>query len=110
MIRPTPAVAISRRHSSRGMLCRALPMVTMAAMLPAWQPPLQGRTSLLGGPTGTGAVVLAEDPRRVGGSLSAALHAELNEQAGDVILDGLLRQEHPLADLPVGQPFTDQLQ
>jgi hypothetical protein len=50
-------------------------------------------------------VVVAEDADRVGGRLGAALHAQLGEQRGHVILHGLLGQEHPLADLPVGQSF-----
>jgi hypothetical protein len=46
----------------------------------------------------------------VGGGLGAAFHAELGEQRGHVVLHGLLGQEHPLADLPVGQALADQLQ
>nr|BFE79393.1 hypothetical protein GCM10020093_019940 [Planobispora longispora] len=42
--------------------------------------------------------------------LGTALHTELGQQVGDVVLDGLLRQVQPLADLPVGQPLADQLQ
>jgi signal transduction histidine kinase len=57
-----------------------------------------------------GVVLIAEDAHRVGRRLGAALHAQLGEQRGDIVLHGLLRQEHPLADLPVGQPLADQLQ
>ena len=39
--------------------------------------------------------------------LRAALQAELGQDAGDVVLDRLLRQEHLLADLPVGQALGD---
>src|SRR3954466_1768507 len=42
--------------------------------------------------------------------LRAALEAELGQQVGDVVLDRLLGEEHALADLPVRQPLTDQLQ
>src|SRR6266700_2633638 len=57
-----------------------------------------------------GVVVVAEHADRVRGRLGAALHAQLGEQRGHVVLHGLLGQEHLLADLPVGQPFPDQLQ
>ena len=40
--------------------------------------------------------------------LGPPLHAQLGEQVGHVVLDRLLGQEHPLADLPVGQPLADQ--
>lgn len=37
--------------------------------------------------------------------------SQLRRQRRYVILDRLLRQEHPFAaDLPVGQPFPDELQ
>ena len=42
------------------------------------------------------------------GRLGAALQAELGEDARDVVLDRLLGEEHPLADLPVGQALGDQ--
>src|SRR5215469_436536 len=54
--------------------------------------------------------MLAEYARGVGGRLGAALHAELREQGRDVVLDRLLGEEHPLADLPVGEPLADQLE
>ena len=40
------------------------------------------------------------------GGLGAALHAELVEQVGHVVLDGLLGEEELLADLPVGQALA----
>jgi hypothetical protein len=52
--------------------------------------------------------VILEDPGGVRGRLGAALHTELREQRRDVALDGLLGEELPLADLPVGQPVPDQ--
>jgi two-component system, NarL family, sensor histidine kinase DevS len=58
----------------------------------------------------TGVVLVTEDPGGVGGGLGPALHAQLGEQGRHVVLDGLLGQEHPRADLPVGQPLSDQLQ
>jgi len=42
--------------------------------------------------------------------LGAPLQAEFRQQVGHVVLHRLLGQEHPLADLPVGQAFADQLQ
>src|SRR6185312_3501966 len=54
--------------------------------------------------------VCAEYPGGIGGGLGPALHAELGEYAGDVVLDGLLGQEEPVADLPVGQSFADELE
>ena len=53
---------------------------------------------------------VVEDPGGVGRGLGAALHAELGEQGGDVVLDGLLGEEQPVADLPVGQALADQLE
>src|SRR5579863_9651538 len=50
------------------------------------------------------------DPRGQRRHLGPPLHAELGEQRGHVVLDGLLGQEHPLGDLPVRQPFADQIQ
>src|SRR4051794_39374101 len=44
------------------------------------------------------------------GRLRAALHPQLRQQAGHVVLDCLLREEHPLADLPVREALTDQLE
>jgi signal transduction histidine kinase len=55
-------------------------------------------------------VPLAEYAGRVGRRLGAALHAQLGEQAGDVVLDRLLGQEEPFTDLPVGEPLADQLE
>jgi hypothetical protein len=40
--------------------------------------------------------------------LGAALHPKFGKQPGQVILHRLLGQEHPLADLPVGQTLPDQ--
>ena len=53
---------------------------------------------------------VAEHAGGVGGRLGAAFHAQLGEQAGDVVLDRLLGEEEVLADLPVGEPFADQLE
>jgi hypothetical protein len=44
------------------------------------------------------------------GDLSAALHAQLGQDTGNVILHGLFGQKHPLTDLPVGQTLPDQVQ
>src|ERR1017187_3617543 len=55
-------------------------------------------------------MLVAEGAHRVGGGLGAAFHAQLGEQRRHVILHRLLRQEHPLPDLPVRQPLPDQLQ
>jgi two-component system, NarL family, sensor histidine kinase DevS len=59
-------------------------------------------------PLGVGRV--AEHAGRIGGRLRAALHAQLGEQAGDVVLDRLLGEEELLPDLPVGQALADQLE
>src|SRR5689334_14055227 len=40
--------------------------------------------------------------------LDTALHAELGEQAGDVVLHRLLGEVQPLADLAVGEALADQ--
>ena len=56
-----------------------------------------------------GVAVLVEDAGGVGGGLGPALHAQLGEERGDVVLDGLLGEEEALADLPVGQALADQL-
>jgi hypothetical protein len=42
--------------------------------------------------------------------LSPPLHTQLRQQPGHIILDRLLRQEHPLRDLPIRQPLTNQIQ
>src|ERR1700683_5376007 len=112
MIRPTGTEAISRRHSSRES-CRGTALSEyMYRRMPRCERWGQGTRSL---PAGTsviaGALMLvAEDADGVGGGLSAALHAQLGEQGRHVVLHRLLGQEHPLADLPVGQPFPDELQ
>ena len=49
---------------------------------------------------------LCSQDRRLG----AALHVELGQQTGDIVLDRLLGEEQPLADLPVRQPFRDQVE
>ena len=46
----------------------------------------------------------------VGGDLGTPAHAEFGEQVRDVVLDGLLGEEHALADLAVGQALGDQLE
>jgi hypothetical protein len=53
---------------------------------------------------------LTVQPGRVGGGLGAPFHAELGEERRHVVLDRLLGEEQPLADLPVRQPLADQLQ
>jgi signal transduction histidine kinase len=55
-------------------------------------------------------LLVAEGLRGVSGCLRTALHAQLAEQRGDVVLHRLLREEHALADLPVGEALADQLQ
>jgi hypothetical protein len=57
-----------------------------------------------------GVGVRAEDPGGVGGGLRPAFHAQLGEQRRNLILHGLLGQVHALADLPVGQSLSDELQ
>jgi hypothetical protein len=42
--------------------------------------------------------------------LGAALEPELGQQRGHVVLDGLLREEHPCADLAVRQALSDQVE
>src|SRR5579871_516424 len=70
----------------------------------------QGRRSLLPGTSVAALMLVVKHADRVGGGLRAALHAQLGEQRRHVVLHRLLGQEHPLADLPVGQPLPDQLQ
>ena len=53
-------------------------------------------------------LLLVEDPRGVGGGLGAALHAELGEEGGDVVLDRFLGEEEAVADLAVGEAFADE--
>ena len=83
-----------------------------ATILVAGPPGGQGRrASVVGtlvGCLGTGGGLTdlgAED-----GRLGAALHAELGQQRGHVVLDGLLGQEEPFADLAVGQSFRDEVE
>ena len=59
-------------------------------------------------PSGPVVVRRAEQLRGEHGRLGPALQAELGQDAGDVVLDGLLGQEHLLADLPVGQALGDE--
>ena len=42
--------------------------------------------------------------------LGPPFQAELGQQVRHVVLDRLLGEEHPLADLPVGQPLPDELE
>ena len=80
------------------------------------RPAPAGKYPLLGpGAGGPGVLPLgfgrvAEHAGRVGGRLRAALHAQLGEQPGDVVLDRLLGEEEMLTDLPVGQALADQLE
>src|SRR6201985_1906069 len=102
MIRPTGIDAISMRHSSLDSCWRAEPSEDMTSSTPRGGAKPQGRKSLLVGTvvrSGTGLVVVAEHAHRVGGRLGAALHAQLGEQRGHVVLHRLLGQAHPLADL-----------
>jgi signal transduction histidine kinase len=46
----------------------------------------------------------------VRGDLCASAHAELGEEVGDVVLDGLLGQVHLLADLAVGEALRDEVE
>src|ERR1700691_758387 len=113
MIRPMDTDAMSWRHSSLDSCCLAGPSEYIATRMPGADHLEQGTRSLVAGPLvplAAAGVLVVEDAHRVGRRLSAALHAELGEQRGHVVLHGLLGQEHPLADLPVGQPFPDQLQ
>src|SRR5579859_4613412 len=98
MIRPTGAVAISRRHFSRERSTRTDSM----------GPTMRNAEGDAGGAKVP--LLVAEDPRREGGGLGAALHAQLVEQRGHVVLHGLLGEEEVLADLPVGQALADELQ
>ena len=54
--------------------------------------------------------VATQQPGRQDGGLRAPLDTELGQQARDVVLDRLLGQEHPLADLPVGQALGDEVE
>jgi hypothetical protein len=49
-------------------------------------------------------------PYGEGRRLRAALHSQLGQQRGHVVLHGLFRQEHPFCNLPVGQPLAHQLE
>src|SRR6185312_749615 len=48
--------------------------------------------------------------RDVERGLGTASHADLRQQAGDVVLHGLLRQTQPVSDLPVREALRDQVQ
>ena len=50
------------------------------------------------------------EPGREHRGLGAALHSELREQVRDVVLDGLLGEEHALADLAVREPLGDEIE
>lgn len=52
----------------------------------------------------------AAQPGDVGGGLGAPLHPELGEQGGDVVLDRLLGEVQPVADLPVGEALADEVE
>ena len=47
---------------------------------------------------------------RVRGGFGAAAHAQLGQQVGHVVLDGLLGQEELLADLAVGHTLGDEIE
>ncbi len=55
-----------------------------------------------------GALLPLGEPGRVRRGFGAAAHPELAEEVGDVVLDGLLGEEHLLADLAVGETVGDQ--
>src|SRR5271165_4761990 len=57
-----------------------------------------------------GRLVLALELRGVNGGLGAARDLELAEQAGDVVLHCVLREEHRLGDLLVRPAFRDEIQ
>src|SRR5688572_17433151 len=48
-----------------------------------------------------------QQPRGEHGGLGTPLQSELCQDAGHVVLHGLLGEEHLLPDLPVGQPLGD---
>src|ERR1700730_1032268 len=110
MIRPTGTEAMSRRHSSRESCRGAASLEYMYRRMPRCERWGQGTRSLLPGTSAVAFVPVVEHADRVRGSLGAALHAQLGEQGRHVVLHRLLGQEHPLADLPVGQPLPDELQ
>src|ERR1700729_3287139 len=113
MIRPMDTDAMSWRHSSLDSCCGAGPSEYITTRMPGADRLEQGTRSLVAGPPvplAAAGGLIDEDAHPVGRRLRAAPHAELDEQRGHVVLHGLLGQEHPLADLPVGQPFPDQLQ
>src|SRR5580704_15704701 len=113
MIRPMDTDAMSWRHSPLDSCCCAGPSEYIATRMPGADQLEQGTRSLVSGPyvpLPAAGVLIIEDAHRVGRRLGAAHHAKLGEQRRHVVLHGLLGQEHPLADLPVGQPFPDQLQ
>src|SRR6202451_3561196 len=112
MIRPMGTDAMSWRHSPLDSCWGAGSSEYIATRMPGADQLEQGTKSLFAGthgPLAAAGVLIVEDAHRVGRRLSAAHHAELGEQRGHVVLHGLLGQEHPLAALPDGQPFTDQL-
>src|SRR5260370_25170559 len=111
MTRPTGTDAISVRHVSLDNCLSAEPSEYMTARMPPPDRPGQGKRSLAAGTVVSFAVRVvrvAEHADRVGRGLGAALHAQLGEQPGDVVLHGLLRQEQPPAHLPPGQPLPAQ--
>ena len=74
-----------------------------------WPESAQSASSVLIQHSSVGQAVFAHGGAE-DGDLSAAFHLEFGEQAGDVVLDGLLRQVEPGADLPVGQTVGNQRQ
>src|SRR6185437_8668843 len=98
MIRPTGTDASSVRHSPRDRRWSAEPSECMREACPTPCGSAQGRKSLVPGTVVRVVLVMlvVEHADRVGGRLGAALHAQLGEQRGHVVLHGLLGQEHPL--------------
>src|SRR6202035_4184717 len=112
----TPALGFAPSLRLVGPLDEAVPADAGEQMLSAlWEasPRSSGgcrsaEPPAVGPPAAVAARLLLEDPRGVGGGLGAALHAELGEEGGHVVLDRFLGEEEPVADLAVGEPFADQ--
>src|ERR1044072_31624 len=100
-----PIEADSRRvtNSWRERICKPPESTFIPSRLPV-RPPRTLGTKVPSLPT------ICPQTGGHGRGLGAPLHVGLAQRVGDVVLDRLLGQEHPLADLPVGQALADQLQ